>query len=672
MELMMKNLIKRLLKKAISSRVRGWMRSCQYIHKQCHVPLWRCIIKNKVYLDKHPGSPSSSMIFDEMLKRSEVMTYENYLYPFDPMRQRITYGEVTPLMSITPDYGVIIKSNLKRIGQDLPTSCEFSEIIRSTILSVEKKAEMIALGKYTDKRHQQMANLFPGILYRDCETLDEALQKILFYNALFWQAGHFHNGLGRLDMILYPYYKGDVDKGILDMERARQMLTDFLHVLGRQTPFKSVALIGDTGQYILLGGVDSHGNTVDNALTHLFLEIFTEIKVPDPKLILRVNTDTPKETWNDALRCVMNGCGSPLFMNETLVMRNMVEFGYDQEDVWNVGTSACWEPLIIGKSSDQNNPFASVLACAPLNKAILSGNHYPTFESLLEDVKRGLVREARKVIEDKEYDYSPLYSLFMPECIERGKDFSHGGSKYMYQGAQLLGLPNLVNSLLNLKEYVYDKELVSMKDCRDVITHNYEGHEDLRKLFSNGSKNKFGNSSPEVLALSNEIIHGLSDGIQNVTANGHHVKFGLSSPSYIAQSKQFAATLDGRKAGEPFAVHISPISSDIDVSEVMSFASSIDYPSNCLNGNVVDFILPSAYQKQAGKFVDMLMDAFAKGVFQLQLNVLDKQTLIDAKVHPEKYPTLVVRVWGFSAYFNDLPEEYKDNLIARADTYGAA
>lgn len=665
----MKKAIKNLLKELVPYQFRRWLRSCSYRYRECHVSLWECLLRNKVYVDKKTGTVSSVRLFDRILRRARIMAEYNYLYPFDPMRQRVLPADVSTLMSITPDYANIIKSDLNTILRQVKGDGEFAKTMRGTIKSVEAKASAMGKGKYNNKRYQAMARLFPDILYRDCDSLDEAIQKLLFYNALFWQAGHFHNGLGRLDLILYPYYRKDVERGFIDKEKAKRMLMDFCHVIGSQTPFKSVALIGDTGQYILLGGVDKEGITVDNDLTHLFLEAFTEMRIPDPKLILRVNACTPKKTWQEALKCIMNGCGSPLLMNETLVMRNMVEFGYDKEDVWNVGTSACWEPLIIGKSSDQNNPFQSILACEPLDTAIRSGKDYPTFETLLVDVKKGLAQEVQEVIEDKEYDYSPLMSMFMTECMERGKDFSHKGSKYMYQGAQLLGLPNLVNSLINIKEYVYDKCIVSMDDCRDIIKRNYEGHEDLRQLFGGNQNRKFGKKSEEVLALTDNIIEAVSEGIKRITTNGNPVKFGLSSPNYINSAKRFPATLDGRKAGEPFAVHISPISSSIDISEVMDFASSIEYPTNCLNGNVVDFILPSAYQKKQEKFVEILMDAFAKGVFQLQLNVLDKKTLIDAKAHPEKYPTLVVRVWGFSAYFNDLPEEYKDNLIARAETY---
>lgn len=664
--------IKKIVKILVSDQHKKWLFLCRKYLNRKSISLWDSIIRLRVYYDKRPGTIDSVRLFKKILCHSKVMTQYGYLYPFDPLKVRLLPSNIMPLVSITPDYSTILKSDLKINSlKFLPfSSSEFYKLQKEIINVIKTKAKLMADTKYSNKRYEQLALKIPELLCRDCTSFDEALQKLLFYNALFWQFGHFHNGLGRLDMVLYPYYKHDIDNGVLNEEQVKSLLTNFCLVLGNQTAFKSLSLIGDTGQYILLGGIDHDGKLIDNELTRLFLEIFTELRVPDPKLIIRVNEHTSDETWKTALRCVMNGCGSPLFMNESLVMENMVEFGYDKEDVWNFGTSACWEPLIIGKSSDQNNPFASMLACSALNDALFSGKEYSTFDDLLSDVKKELAKEAKEKIKDIEYDHSPLMSLFMSECQERGKDFSHKGSKYMYQGAQLLGFPNLVNSLLNIKAFVYDKSLISLADCREVIQHNYIGHEDLRQLFLNNGK--FGKTDKDVVSLSECLIESLSNDIKSITANGNAVKFGLSSPNYIAQSKEFGATLDGRRAGEPFAVHISPISSSIDISEVLQFAGMLQYPANCLNGNVVDFILPSAYQKQLDKFVGILKAAFSNGVFQLQLNVLDKKTLVDAKLHPEKYPTLVVRVWGFSAYFNDLPEEYKDNLIARAELYETA
>lgn len=124
--------------------------------------------------------------------------------------------------------------------------------------------------------------------------------------------------------------------------------------------------------------------------------------------------------------------------------------------------------------------------------------------------------------------------------------------------------------------------------------------------------------------------------VASVTCNGLPVKVGFSSPNYIYASRDVHASLDGRRCGYPFAVHISPISSKIDISEVLEFASKLDYQGNQINGNVVDFILPTSYVKNMEKLVGILRDACSKGIFELQLNVLDKKTLMDAKAHPEK------------------------------------
>lgn len=667
----MKNFIKSRMRFIVPPRV--WKKGSLFRYMSKKVFFMDLLRNCRGYYDDAPGALSSARLYGRLFEAARIKCSDNYIYTYDPLKVRLLPFPLCPLTSITPDYSVILRSNINAIRASLlDKHSVFAKTLEGVINAVLKKADNISNGKCAEDRYAALAQKIPELLRRDCESLDEAIQKLLFYNGLFWQVGHRHNGLGRLDLILAPYYQRDMERGIITYDVAKRMLRDMCRILGSQIRYKSANLIGDTGQYILLGGIDHNGNNVDNDLTHMILEIFTEMKVPDPKLIVRVNSQTPKDTWLRCVKCLFNGCGSPLLMNEELIMDKMVRFGYERKDVWNVGTSACWEPLIIGKSSCQNNPFRSVSVCDSLLNILSNGKDYDSFENLFFDIKCSLVTYITLVVKDLDFDYSPLMSLFMPECLERERDFSHKGSKYMHQGVQLLGLPNLVDSLLNIKEYVFDKNFVTLNECKEVIRNNYKNREDLRRLFASGNDLKFGSASPEVLSLCKELIEAASICLKNVTANGNRVKFGLSSPNYISQSKDGAATLDGRKAGDPYAVHISPVSSSIDICEILNFAASLDYPDNCLNGNVVDFIVPSSYQKQPDKLVDIICDSFSKGVFQLQLNVLDKQTLIEARNHPEKYPDLVVRVWGFSAYFNELPEEYKENLIARAETYGVA
>ena len=274
-------------------------------------------------------------------------------------------------------------------------------------------------------------------------------------------------------------------------------------------------------------------------------------------------------------------------------------------------------------------------------------------------------------VHDISFDGSPLFSLFFDDCLNRKEDFARGGAIYSYHGVQVVSFPNLINALLNIKEYVFGKQLFSLHDFALALQNNFNGYEDVLQLLLN-NENRFGSTDSDVVKLVSEMMKFVSDTVSGMHVNGERVKVGFSSSTYIEHARNVGASLDGRRTGEPFAVHISPVSQKIDIQEVIDFAGMLDYGGNRLNGNVVDFILPSSYMKNPEKLVAILKSAIIKGVFELQLNILDAATLRDAKLHPEKYTSLIVRVWGFSAYFNDLPEEYKDNLIRRAEIYAAA
>lgn len=614
--------------------------------------------------------------FDRMARKAHIDTETYYIYPFDTMMVRLWPREVAGICSITADFGKILKTDLNALRNELQscTDKDFGARETGVIGAIEhlaKRIESQLSGKKTE-RIGQLVSYFPAMLYRSPQSLDEAIQKLLFYDALFWQVGHRHIGLGRLDKILNEYCKSDIAAGRLTDSKAKELLAQLIFTLGKNTCAKSGALVGDTGQYILLGGIDDDGRTVQNPLTSMFLELFTELNIPDPKLILRVNADTDDAVWTQAIHCIATGCGSPLLMNERPIMQSMIEFGYDKEDVLQMGTSACWEPLIIGKSFDQNNPFRSASPLQALNEWLLGDDKtYASFDELLEAYKTVLAEELRSVVHDIAFDCSPLFTLFFDDCLLREKDFTRGGAVYAYHGAQVVGLPNTINALLNLKELVFTRRLYTLDECRTAMRADFKNQPDLHAALL-ATEKKYGSTNEEVVSLTNDLMEFVGTIMETGSCNGAKVKVGFSSPSYIDSSRTVGASLDGRKAGEPFAVHISPVSSTIDISEILDFSAKLNYKKNRINGNVVDFILPTSYVKQPDKLMAILKDACAKGIFELQLNVLDKRTLLDAKAHPEKYPDLIVRVWGFSAYFNDLPETFKDNLIRRAEIYATA
>lgn len=632
------------------------------------------VLKSKLIKGSSAKNKADSFVrqIEKMYRKIDIDTSSFYIYPYDSWIGRIVHRRKTMITSVTVDYATVLASNLHdmanrlRVLGDQRFASRENGVIQEIIWLRDRIISEIR--NRNDERGETIKEYLTVMLDREPQSLDEAIQKLLFYNALFWQAGHWQNGLGRLDMVLYPYYEKDIRTNVLTRDSAKNLIKEMCLILGRDMKAKSRALIGDTGQYILLGGIDQEGNTIQNDLTEIILEVFTELKVPDPKLILRVNKNTSDVVWRKSIDCILTGCGSPLIINEDKVMKGMVEFGYDKKDVWNFGTSACWEPLIIGKSFDQNNPLLNIPVVASLNKMMGTDDVYGTFDDFLNAFKYLLKIQVLENIRDVEFDCSPLYSLFYDDCIKRQKDFSEGGAVYAYHGVQIVSFPNLINALLNLKTYVFEQKLFTLDECARALRANFKGYDDMRKALLNNPK-KYGSTDKEVVDLTNDLMQYISDVVATKEMNGMKTKVGFSSSHYLIVCKGVGASMDGRLAKAPFAVHISPVSHNIDLQEVLDFAGQLDYSGNKMNGNVVDFIVPKVYADAPEKLMTILKNAMTTGVYELQLNVLNAATLKDAKAHPEKYPSLVVRVWGFSAYFNDLPEEYKDNLIARAEAY---
>ncbi|MDR2407595.1 MAG: pyruvate formate lyase, partial [Bacteroidales bacterium] len=430
-------------------------------------------------------------------------------------------------------------------------------------------------------------------------------------------------------------------------------------------------LIGDTGQVIFISGIDGEKKYVENELSFMILDIITSLNIPDPKIILRANKYTSKELWFSSIDCIAKGNGSPLIANEEKIMNLMQSFGYEADDCINWGTSACWEPLIIGKSFDQNNCAENISLLRPLVDMINQYDNigaYNEFEQIYIKELQSYAQSITTKYQTIMFDPSPLHSIWMDGCIEQLKDISAGGAKYNYHGFLAVGLPNVVNALLNIEDYIYDKKIITLSECRDVLKNNYAKREDIQVLFQENSS-KFGDSSARVLKLTNKIMQTVSNVVAQSAINGQKAKIGFSSPSYIRASEFLQASPDGRKYGEPLGVHISPVSHNIGIAEIIRFASQLDYSGNKINGNVVDFVVTETFIRDKDKFLEILKSAVRQGVYEMQLNVLNAEKLIAAKADPTLYPNLVVRVWGFSAYFNDLPEAYKDHLIKRAQMY---
>lgn len=607
--------------------------------------------------------------FHVMCEHMEIrLNEDSFVYFLD-----FGYQFNTSIQNITPDYGIILHSGLYQLLYDDSelenVFCRrYNSVLEDVLKLIERIQEELELRK--PENYQEKKRWFGNMAQKQAESFCEALQRVLFVNQLLWQTGSTLVGLGRLDALLYPYYKNDLACGRITEDGAVLAVKEFLTILHQNYWFKSAALMGDTGQVIVLGGLEQEDVYCCNDLTYLFLKSVEELKFSDPKLVLRVSRHMPKKLMSAAVDCMKTGNGSPLLSNDDIVIPCLEEFGIAKTDAYAYATSACWEPLIAGKSSAMNNQAG--LAYLRALKNLLIEERVDKIENFEVFKKKYLfylkyeIRECLNNLKCQKYKRNTIYSVFIDGCKENKKDIVDGGAIYHNIGMTTVGLGNTVNSLLNIKKLVFETKKYSLVDVKRMSILDFEGSEEIANILKE-SEIQYGKDSTEALELTNEILRFVTEQTKDFhTATGGKVKFGVSSPAYIMDASRNEASFDGRRKGEPLTVHISNENAS-SYTEIINFAAGLDYAGNRFNGNVVDLMVnPSFIENHQDKFCTLLLQGIEAGFFQLQTNVIGSETLIRAKAEPEKFPGLIVRVWGFSAYFVELPENYQDLLIRRA------
>lgn len=614
---------------------------------------------------------------------------DGFIYFLDELKNLNFDGKV--LNGVTVDYSKILSASIydyneiyfhpkgaRGFARDLSSDFNNDQLdmldgIELLIYEISKKLRVS-----NHSQRAKFARYFEDMIDKKAEHFEEALQRILFFNQLLWQTGHNSNGLGRLDKILEDYYFDDMNSGVLSQEEAYDLIKDFLKILHSYYWYKSDEFLGDTGQIIVLGGkyADEYGEYYFyNDLTYMFIQAINELQLPDPKIVLRVSNETPRDLMELSLETLNTGIGSPLFSNDEVIIDKLVEFGYSKGDAANYVVSDCGQPSIVGSDLGQNNiKFLSFLK--PLNDFFDSEtdrflDNVLSFDELLNSYKYYLKRDAELIIsslDSIEWNEDPLISLFTDDCNDNSADISKCGARYNDYGITTLGLANAVNSLYNIKRLVFEEKRYTLNELNKMRKNNFK--KDRYHATFNELKNMrpcFGLTNKEILDIETEIVLFLEDCLKNYANEfGGKIKFGLSGSSHISAGRDTSASFDGRKDGEALSCNIS-FDSNRDFTEIFGFASKLDYGGCKINGNMIDLILPSNYIKNnIDNFSDFIYSSINSGIFQLQINVLSSKVLIEAKEDTLAYPNLIVRVSGFSSYFNDLPEEYQDFLIGRA------
>ncbi len=584
--------------------------------------------------------------------------------------------------NICPDYTNLLKYGFAAKKAEIENKAEefakagkkeeagYEQALISTIETVQHFMERYA--QEAEKSGNDYAAVTLRKLINDApETLAEALQYLRIIHYCLWCSFNYHNGLGRFDQYMYPYFKKDMKEGRIDKDSALELIEEFFLSLNKDSDLYTGMQQGDNGQSMMLGGLNRDGSESFNELSDICLQASLELKLIDPKINLRVNKKTPLSEYIRGTELTKVGIGFPQYSNDDVVFEALRRWGYDEDDIYDYTVAACWEFIIPGYGTDivnVNGMSFPKCVIASINKL----EQFDDFDALMEDVRCEIFKESDRLRETAANVYmepSPMMSLVMNGCVENGRDVSKG-CKYNNYGFHGTGIATAVDSLASVRKYVFEDKKLSKEEMLTAVRNDFRGNDELlNELRYEGPK--FGNDDDRTDEIAVKLLDWFADALEGHKNDvGGVYRAGTGSAMYyIWQSENEQATPDGRRKGEQFAANYSPsIFTRLDgpFSIIKSFSKP--HLERVSNGGPLTIELSDtmfrngeAVEKTAA-FVKTFIDL---GGHQMQINAVNLETLKDAKLHPENHRNLIVRVWGWSGYFVELDECYQNQIMKR-------
>ena len=528
-------------------------------------------------------------------------------------------------------------------------------------------------------------------------TLLEALQSFFFIHV-----GRYLEystlGIGvRFDKIFGPYYEQDLKDGRMTREEALELLQLLwvkFHELGLvYSPMLSGIYGGvESLQAITIGGVDENGLDVTNEMTYLVLDTARTMKTLEPSIALRYHDGTPDRLLSEAVDVLRTGVGYPSLFNDKSIVPTLKGWKVPEREALDYAITGCVYLEIPGKNVARRAYGGFVLPkCLwwALNRGIRpdTGEQWGaptpdprTFKSA-DDLLAAYLEQVRfffhklNTIEStcrslyEKYLPRPFYSAVLDGCIEQGRDCRQWAyPSPVHDICILIGNTNVADSITAVKKAVFDDGDVTMDELLTALNANWEGYEHIRRKML--AAPKYGNDDDYADEIAAAVHHGTSEVLAGFTdrfgqpcrgdGSGVSATYGCAIDT--------PATPDGRRHGEPFAdATLSPIqgADKKGPTAVLKSASKID-TTRTYNHLLNQKFLPEHLEgENKALFIQYLRAWGDLGISHVQFNVIDRDTLVDAQQHPDKYPDLIVRVAGYSAYFNDLSKGLQDSIIER-------
>lgn len=617
------------------------------------------------------------------LLRTVPVNYEIFTeQEFEKIRGTHYIHEQGKVCNINPDYRKLmnvgfgrkreeIRERIEDNGEDSQKQEELRACIR-ILDAVEAFAKKY--GEEAEKiGNTEVAEMFRQIPGREPRTFQEALQFLRLLHYCLWCSFNYHNMFGRFDQYMYPYYKADMEAGRIDRGEALELLEEFFICCNKDSDLYPGMQQGDNGQSMVLGGMNPDGSESFNELSELCLQASLELKLIDPKINLRVNKKTPLSVYEMGTKLTRQGLGFPQYSNDDVVIPCLKAWGYREEDAYNYVVAACWEFIIPGFGMDIPNVNGlSFAEC--LLKALDQLPECEDFDRFLEKVKEQIFEKASELCESVKNLYmepAPLMSLMMESCVEEGKDISRG-NRYNNFGFHGNGLSTAVDSLAAIQKYVYQDKMFSAEELLKMLEADFKGYERIQNMLRYEAP-KMGNDDDEVDILAVKLLDWFADALEGrKNERGGIFRAGTGSAMYyVWQSKEERAAPDGRNKREEFACNYSPslfTRLEGPISIIKSFAKP--HLERVANGGPLTIELHDTLfrNEDSMRKVELFVKSFIDlGGHQMQINAVNRDTMLDAKKHPENHKNLIVRVWGWSGYFVELDEVYQNQIIKRME-----
>jgi len=547
---------------------------------------------------------------------------------------------------------------------------------------------------------QETARICRKLADRPPDTFHEAVQSLWFLFVILQMESNASSfSPGRLDQLLYPYFRSDLEAGKLDLDRALEIIESlwlsFNKIVYMRNASSARYFAGfPIGFNVALGGKNPDGSDSANLLSFLCLKATEHLGLPQPNLSVRLHAGTPEWFLDKCSQVIGKGSGMPQVFNDECVVPALIAQGIEETDAYDYGIVGCVELSTHGNSLGWSDAamfnLVKVLELTLNNgKCLISGEQlgpangclgeYGSFAELLEAYKNQIAHFSARMIEACDFVDrfhaqvlpSPFLSSVIDDCLDKGVDVTEGGAHYNLSGIQAIQVANVADSLAVVKQLVFDKREVEAADLTAALGADWQGWEKLRQRAVSRVP-KYGNDVAWVDELGAEIVHYFSSLLSRYTnARGGRYHMGLYTVSaHVPMGANVGATPDGRFAGSPLADGGVSAMYGRDEHGPTALFKSVSRLNGRLasNGSLLNLkFLPEFFAQPSdrSKFNALLRSFCGLNINHVQFNVVRREDLLKAQKNPDAYRGLTIRVAGYTAYFTELAEDLQNEIIAR-------